>query len=453
MSSLTAAQFRSLFEMAGGEDISFLFGDDEAAAVAAPVELQGKRGWEEVDQGEGSGAVAAKRQRSPTSSRENSSGSNEGGQEEVSEAAAAMAAAVGRGGGRRLWVKERDSEWWDMVSSPDYPDSEFRKAFRMSKATFEVVCDELAAAVAKEDTMLRAAIPVRKRVAVCVWRLATGEPLRLVSKRFGLGISTCHKLVLEVCAALKAMVMPKVVRWPEAGDAAAIAAHFEAISGISGVVGAIYTTHIPIIAPKSNVASYYNRRHTERNQKTSYSMTVQCVVDSTGAFTDVCIGWPGSNSDEEVLEKSALYLHRGVPGLIQGQWVVGGGSFPLMDWMLVPYTHQNLTWAQHMLNEKVAAVRGVARDAFERLKRRWGCLQKRTEVKLLDLPTVLGACCVLHNICERSGDAVVDADDCAFDLFDDDMVAENAVRSSAAAQARDAIAHNLLHSGGGASFF
>ena len=124
-----------------------------------------------------------------------------------------------------------------------------------------------------------------------------------------------------------------------------------------------------------------------------------------------------------------------------------------MDWMLVAYTHQNLTWAQHMLNEKVAAVRGVARDAFERLKRRWGCLQKRTEVKLLDLPTVLGACCVLHNICERSGDAVVDADDCAFDLFDDDMVAENAVRSTAAAQARDAIAHNLLHSGGGASFF
>ncbi|KAF0916033.1 hypothetical protein E2562_000662 [Oryza meyeriana var. granulata] len=297
-----------------------------------------------------------------------------------------------------------------MVSSPDYPDSEFKKAFRMSKATFEV--------------------------------------------RFGLGISTCHKLVLEVCAALKAMVMPKVVRWPEGEDAvAAIASHFEAISGISGIVGAIYTTHIPIIAPKSNVASYYNRRHTERNQKTSYSMTVQCIVDSTGAFTDVCIGWPGSNSDEEVLEKSALYLHRGVPGLIQGQWVVGGGSFPLMDWMLVPYTHQNLTWAQHMFNEKVAGVRAVARDAFERLKRRWGCLQKRTEVKLLDLPTVLGACCVLHNICERSGDTV-DADS-AFELFDDDMVAENAVRSSAAAQARDAIAHNLLHSGAGtgASFF
>jgi hypothetical protein len=292
--------------------------------------------------------------------------------------------------------------------------------------------------------MLRAAIPVRQRVAVCIWRLATGEPLRLVSKRFGLGISTCHKLVLEVCAAIKAVLMPKAVQWPEAPDAAAgVSASFEAASGIPGVVGAMYTTHIPIIAPKANVAAYYNRRHTERNQKTSYSITVQGVVDAGGAFTDVCIGWPGSMSDADVLDRSALYAQRGAAGLLQGQWVVGGAGYPLMDWLLVPYTHHNMTWAQHVFNERVDGVRAVARDAFQRLKSRWGCLQKRTEVKLQDLPVVLGACCVLHNICERAGDAV--DPDIAFQLFDDDMVAENPVRSTAAVAARDNIAHNLLH--------
>uniref|UniRef100_A0A0D9YWR7 Uncharacterized protein n=1 Tax=Oryza glumipatula TaxID=40148 RepID=A0A0D9YWR7_9ORYZ len=36
---------------------------------------------------------------------------------------------------------------------------------------------ELAAVVAKEDTALRATIPVRQRITVCVWRLAMGEPL------------------------------------------------------------------------------------------------------------------------------------------------------------------------------------------------------------------------------------------------------------------------------------
>lgn len=68
---------------------------------------------------------------------------------------------------------------------------------------------------------------------------------------------------------------------------------------------------------------------------------------------------------------------------------------------------------------------------------------------------MLGACCVLHNFCERSGEGVLDADlqmelseDC-----DDDMAAgtTDAVRSVAAEQERDRIAHDLLH--GGATFF
>ena len=81
-----------------------------------------------------------------------------------------------------------------------------------------------------------------------------------------------------------------------------------------GVVGAMYTTHIPIIAPKISVAAYFNRRHTERNQKTSYSITVQGVVDAAGAFTDVCIGWPGSMPDDQVLEKSRCSTSAWRPG-------------------------------------------------------------------------------------------------------------------------------------------
>lgn len=93
---------------------------------------------------------------------------------------------------RRLWVKDRSKDWWEKCSHPDFPEEEFRKAFRMSKATFNMICEELDPIITKKDTALRAAIPVRQRVAVCIWWLATGEPLRLVSKRFGLGISTCH---------------------------------------------------------------------------------------------------------------------------------------------------------------------------------------------------------------------------------------------------------------------
>ncbi|KAA8538724.1 hypothetical protein F0562_028295 [Nyssa sinensis] len=329
---------------------------------------------------------------------------------------------------RRLWVKNRSTAWWDQCNGADFPEDEFRKAFRMGKETFDMICNELSSVVAKENTMLRDAVPVRQRVAVCIWRLATGEPLRLVSKRFGLGISTCHKLVLEVCSAIRTVLMPKYVQWPdEESLRRKVKDEFESISGISSVLGSMYTTHIPIVAPKISVAAYYNKRHTERNQKTSYSITVQGVVDSKGVFTDVCIGWPGSMADDQVLEKSALY-QRATGGLLKGVWIVGSCGYPLMDWVLVPYTQQHLTWTQHAFNEKIGEIQRVAKDAFGRLKGRWCCLQKRTEVKLQDLPVVLGACCVLHNICEirkEEMDPVL-----GFELIDDEMVPEIGLRSN-----------------------
>lgn len=351
---------------------------------------------------------------------------------------------------RRLWVKDRSKAWWDEVSSPDYPEEEFRRAFRMGKETFDLICEELNSVIAKEDTTLRNAIPVRQRVAVCIWRLATGEPLRLVSKKFGLGISTCHKLVLEVCAAIRNVLMPKFLQWPNDAGLGKVKEEFESKSGIPNVVGSMYTTHIPIIAPKISVAAYFNKRHTERNQKTSYSITVQGVVDHRGVFTDVCIGWPGSMPDDEVLEKSAL-CQRAEGGLLKGTWIVGGSGYPLMDWVLVPYTQPNLTWSQHAFNEKIGDVQKVAKDAFSRLKGRWKCLQKRTEVKLQDLPIVLGACCVLHNICELKNEEM--DSELKFDLVDDEMVPKVPLRSASSMKARDAIAHNLLHHGlAGTSF-
>ncbi|KAL2346569.1 hypothetical protein Fmac_000569 [Flemingia macrophylla] len=358
---------------------------------------------------------------------------------------------------RRVWVKERSGAWWEKCEKPEFPEKEFRKAFKMGRVTFEKICEELNSAIAKEDTTLRSAIPVRQRVAVCLWRLATGDPLSMVSRRFGLGISTCHKLVLEVCTAIKTVLMPKYLIWPDIAALRNIKGEFENITGIPNVVGSILTLHVPIIAPKTSVSAYFNKRHTERTQKSCYSVTIQGAVDHRGVFTDVCIGWPGSLRDNEVLEKSALFQRANSGGLnLSGFWVVGGCSYPLLDWVLVPYAQRNLTWTQYAFNEKIGVVRNVAKEAFGRLKGRWGCLQKRTEVKLHDLPLLLGACCVLHNVCELNNEEMgpeffnIHGED---DGDGDVLEPEVALRSVSSFKARDAIAHNLLHHGlAGTSF-
>ena len=46
----------------------------------------------------------------------------------------------------------------------------------------------------------------------------------------------------------------------------------------------------------------------------------------------------------------------------------------------------------------------VVENSFGRLKGRWRCLLKRLDVKLQNVPHVVSACVVLHNMCEMYGD-------------------------------------------------
>jgi hypothetical protein len=115
-----------------------------------------------------------------------------------------------------------------------------------------------------------------------------------------------------------------------------------------------------------------------------------------------------------------------------------------MDWLLVPYTDQNLSKVQYMFNEKLTKLQRVAVDAFARLKGRWKFLQKRAEMKISDLPAVIGACCVLHNICEMKGEEMGPGLQC--DVIDVETVPEYPVHSASASKVRDKIAHNLFHS-------
>nr|AAU90140.1 hypothetical protein [Oryza sativa Japonica Group] len=208
--------------------------------VAGGGDASGKRSFH-ADDGEAMGVVSRSSKRRKKAPRNSSSLSNcDGSGGEGSEPTAE------RPGGRRVWVRERSTEWWDRMRDPvACPEADFRRAFRMPRAVFDKLCDDLAAAVTKEDTTLRTAIPVPQRVTVCIWRLATGDPLREVSRRFGLGISTCHNIIVQVCAAITTVLLTRVVRWPDSH--AASASMFEALSGIPGVVGTVYTKHFPLV--------------------------------------------------------------------------------------------------------------------------------------------------------------------------------------------------------------
>lgn len=64
----------------------------------------------------------------------------------------------------------------------------------------------------------------------------------------------------------------------------------------------------------------------------------------------------------------------------------------------------NLTQAQARFNKCLSSARMVVEGALGRLKCRFRCLLKRNDTSLEYLPVKIAACCVLHNICEVTGD-------------------------------------------------
>ena len=50
----------------------------------------------------------------------------------------------------------------------------------------------------------------------------------------------------------------------------------------------------------------------------------------------------------------------------------------------------------------------MVQHGYGRLKGRWRCLLKRLDVDISDVPEVVTACCVLHNICEVHGEEFSD---------------------------------------------
>lgn len=56
-----------------------------------------------------------------------------------------------------------------------YEDHLWREHFRVNRNTFHFICGLVGSQMMRQDTILRQAIPVEKRVAVALWRLATGN--------------------------------------------------------------------------------------------------------------------------------------------------------------------------------------------------------------------------------------------------------------------------------------
>ena len=284
---------------------------------------------------------------------------------------------------------------------------------RMSHSTFTYICRELAPHISKQCTTMREPIELERRVAVTIWRLATNVEYRTLGELFGLGRSTVGKIVLETCEAIAQHLLQVHVRFPTGQTLKHVIRGFDAKSGFPQVAGAIDGTHIPIIRPQVNATDYFNR-------KGFHSLVMQAVVDFRGVFTDVYIGWPGRVHDARIFSNSDLYLKGSNGQLFPDQTrtinghslpivIVGDPAYPLLPWVMKPYPeYAGMPQKQRNFNFRLSKARITVEHAFGRLKGRWRCLLKRMDYHIDNVPHVVAACVVLHNICETLGDRCQD---------------------------------------------
>uniref|UniRef100_A0A3P9P2V7 DDE Tnp4 domain-containing protein n=1 Tax=Poecilia reticulata TaxID=8081 RepID=A0A3P9P2V7_POERE len=289
--------------------------------------------------------------------------------------------------GPTVWAINRSSHWWDVLV-PGFTDSQWLQNFRMSEDTINYLCVRLCHVLERTDTTFQKCVPLKKRLAIALWKLATGSEYRSIGHLFGVSLTTVCRCVQEFCAAMQTVLVPELIKIPSAERFEEMAAYFENCWGLPHCVGAIDGSHIPIIAPTTYHSDFFN-------QKGWHSLILQGVVDGWGLFWNICVGMPGSLHDARVLRLSSLWelathgnlfpLHTKEIGTVKvGYYIIGDSAYSLQDWLMKPFPDTvQLT------------------HAFGRLKGRWPCLLQKNECDMELAKVMVTTCCALHNLCEN----------------------------------------------------
>ncbi|CAM5083473.1 unnamed protein product [Natator depressus] len=299
----------------------------------------------------------------------------------------------------RFWAWETSTDWWDCIVLQVWDDSQWLRNFCMCKGTFMELCDLLSPALKHKNTKMRAALTVHKQVAIALWKLAMPDSYQSVGNQFGVGKSTVGVAVMQVANTITELLLSKVVTL---GNVQVILDGFAAM-GFPNCGGAIDGTHIPILGPDHQDSQYINR-------KGYFSMVLQALVDHKGCFTNINVGWLGKVHDARIFRNSGLFkwLQEGIyfpdqkitVGDVEMPIVIlGDPAYPLMPWLMKPYTG-TLDSSQELFNYRLSKCRMVVECAFGRLKGRWCSLLTHSDLSETNIPIVIAACCVLHNLCE-----------------------------------------------------
>lgn len=316
-------------------------------------------------------------------------------------------------------VKPKGTAWFDEFLDKETDDVKWLANLRMSKTTFEWLCDQLQPYIDRQVTNWKRPVPLKWRVGAGLYRMVTGADLTETGMKFGIGMTTAHGAVKETIRAIN-RTLGRYLKWPEGDEMQTVVKGFENACTLPNCFGAIGSTHIIISKPRSPGAEvYYNNQ--------LYSIVLQAVCDARRRFTDVYSGYPGSAHKSTILRNSGFYckaqegkilneqpqpppVHQVVDNGVFNKphpYVLGDGGYPLLPWLMVPFRQADASYQYNFshvqYNQQHEQGRRFVDEAFALLKDSFAILSKTVNQKVQFIPEVVNACCILHNLLLESG--------------------------------------------------
>ncbi|GBG90422.1 hypothetical protein CBR_g50669 [Chara braunii] len=327
---------------------------------------------------------------------------------------------------QRFWVRHRAGGTWEELNmvGPEH-DKKFREYTRLTRPIFQRIVDRISPRIQRLNTSWRQALPASMKFAFTLYRWARGGSYRQCGNDFGMGLHSVVRCTENVSTALLAHY-GDTVRWSTGACLETTLEYFEG-KGFPRCFGVIDCTHVYLDKPRNGRAeAYYNRnRH--------YSIVAQVVCDENLRILDVCVGASGSVRDSRVLRVPDLYssaeerrapftrrtnvlqdgtVRAGVEirapftrrtnvlqdGTVMGRYLMRDAGYPVLPWLMTPYSAVNRTAEQVAFNNKFSALRCVIERCFGRLKGMWRCFGRKHIVNMRNVCKQFLACCILDNI-------------------------------------------------------
>ncbi|XP_045541906.1 putative nuclease HARBI1 [Papilio machaon] len=281
-----------------------------------------------------------------------------------------------------------------------YTDAEFRSRFRLSKETV-LYLDSIFGKSIEPLTRRNRALSSKDQILIALRFYATGSYQRVIGDTFNVEQATVNRIVHRITSKI-AELKSIYIKMPTEREYIGIANRFYSIAGFPRVVGAVDCTHIKINSPGGSNSELF------RNRKGYFSLNVQVVCDSNLVIRNIIARWPGSVHDSTIFNDSPLcaQFERGDFGAMV---LVGDSGYPCRPYLLTPLLNLR-THAEEAYNSSQIKTRNPIERLFGILKRRFPCLQVGMGLKLKNVPPVIVACAVLHNIALSQNDAVLEED-------------------------------------------